>query len=222
MIRVTVWNEYRHEKIDKAVSKLYPEGLHGKIAEFLSEEEDFCVKTATLDMPQHGLSDEVLGNTDVLIWWGHMAHDEVSDEIVEKLYKRINDGMGFIALHSAHYSKIFKKLMGTYCKLQWRLDDRERLWCIKPAHPIAVGIPEVIDIEKEEMYGEPFLIPEPDELIFIGSFSRGEVFRSGCTYYRGHGKIFYFQPGHEGYPVFYNKDIQRIIKNAVRWTAPQN
>lgn len=220
MIKVTVWNEYKHEKLEQSVADVYPKGLHGQLAEFLSKEKDFKVRTATLDMPEHGLTEEVLNDTDVLLWWGHIGHDEVSDEIVERVYKRINNGMGFIPLHSAHYSKIFKRLMGTYCSVQWRLDDKAKVWCIKPSHPIAHGVPQMFEIEHEEMYGEPFMIPQPDELVFISSFSGGEVFRSGCVYYRGNGKIFYFQAGHEEYPVYYDKNVQRVIINAVRWTAP--
>ncbi len=220
-IRVTVWNEYRHEKREERIAKIYPEGIHNAIAGYLKEEPDFEVRTATLDQPEHGLTDEVLENTDVLIWWGHMAHREVKDEIVEKIYYRVLKGMGLIALHSAHLSKIFVKLMGTSCTLKWReAGENERLWVVEPSHPIAEGIGEYIDIEQEEMYGERFDIPTPDELVFIGWFKGGEVFRSGCCYKRGYGKVFYFQPGHESYPVYHNPQIIKVIKNAVRWAKP--
>ena len=218
---VTVWNEFRHEKIDTEVSSVYPEGLHGAIKNFMDEEQDFNVRTATLDEPQNGLTDEVLNNTDVLIWWGHMAHDAVQDEVVEKVYKRVLSGMGLIVLHSAHYSKIFTKLMGTSCSLKWRqVGEKERLWVIEPTHPIAEGIGEYIELEHEEMYGERFDIPAPDAVVFTSWFKGGEVFRSGCCFNRGYGKIFYFRPGHESYPTFYNKQIQRVINNAVRWAKP--
>lgn len=181
------------------------------------------VATATLNQKEHGLTEEVLNNTDVLIWWGHMAHHEVSDEIVNRVYNRVLNGMGLIALHSAHYSKIFRKLMGTDCFLKWReADDNERLWVVKPNHPIGKGIEEKIELEEEEMYGEFFDIPEPDELIFLSWFKGGEVFRSGCTFNKGRGKIFYFRPGHETYPTYYNKQIQQVIINAVRWTESKN
>ncbi|MDE5415575.1 ThuA domain-containing protein [Alkalihalobacterium chitinilyticum] len=220
MINVTVWNENRHEQKNPVVRDIYPEGIHGAIANFLGE-EDIVVKTATLDSPEHGLSDDVLNTTDVLVWWGHLAHDEVADEIVEKVKTRVLDGMGLIVLHSGHFSKIFKTLMGTTCDLKWReADEKERLWVIDPSHPIVEGIGEYIELEKEEMYGEHFDIPAPDQLIFMSWFEGGEVFRSGCTYQRGNGKIFYFRPGHETYPTYYNKEIQRVIKNAVKWTAP--
>lgn len=219
-MNVTVWNEYRHELEDPVVANIYPEGIHGTIANFLRE-EGIDVQTATLQQPQHGLTDEVLATTDVLVWWGHVAHEEVADEIVEKVYQRVLDGMGLIVLHSGHFSKIFKKLMGTSCDLKWReADDRERLWVVDPSHPIAEGIGEYIELEKEEMYGEHFDIPVPDELVFVSWFEGGEVFRSGCTYRRGKGKIFYFRPGHETYPTFHNAEIQRVIRNAVKYVRP--
>jgi trehalose utilization protein len=221
MLKVTVWNENRHEQKNPQVREVYPEGIHGVLASFLSEEAQFEVKTATLDEPSHGLTDEVLENTDVLLWWGHIAHDEVSDEIVEKVKKRVLEGMGLIVLHSGHFSKIFKTLMGTTCDLKWReADETERLWVVDPSHPIAEGIGEYIELEKEEMYGEHFDIPAPEQLVFISWFEGGEVFRSGCTYHRGKGKVFYFRPGHETYPTYYNKDIQQVISNAVHWAKP--
>jgi trehalose utilization protein len=217
-IRVTVWNEFRHEISNEQVKKVYPQGIHACIADFLGQQDGITVRTATLDEPEHGLSQQVLDDTDVLLWWGHMAHDQVSDEIVNRVYDRVLDGMGLIPLHSAHYSKIFRKLMGTNCGLKWReADDNERLWVMKPSHPIVQGIGEMIELEEEEMYGEFFDIPEPDELIFVSWFKGGEVFRSGCTFHRGRGKIFYFRPGHETYPTYHNGQIQRVITNGVRW-----
>lgn len=220
MIKVTVWHEYCHEKTSEKVASLYPKGIHGCIADFLGEEADFEVRTATLDMPECGLPDEVLNDTDVLLWWGHTAHGRVPDELAEKVHRRVLMGMGFIALHSAHYSKPFKLLMGTSCSLRWREGDRERVWTVLPAHPIAAGIGDYFEIENEEMYGERFDVPTPEENIFIGWFAGGEVFRSGCTWQRGYGRVFYFQPGHESNPTFYIPEVQRIIKNAVRWAAP--
>lgn len=216
-MNITVWNEYRHEKESEKVRLHYPEGIHKVIADFLEGD----VTTATLDMPEHGLTEEVLNRTDVLIWWGHKAHDEVNDEIVEKVHQRILEGMGFIALHSAHFSKVFKKLMGTGCDLKWReAGEKERIWVINPAHPIAEGLPEYFELEEEEMYGEHFDIPAPDELLFISWFEGGEVFRSGATFTRGNGKIFYFRPGHETYPTYHNEYVQKVIKNAVNWVKP--
>jgi trehalose utilization protein len=221
VIKVTVWNEYRHEVKNPVVRELYPSGIHGVIAGFLTE-VGFEAGTATLDETEHGLTDEVLNHTDVLIWWGHLAHHEVADAVVEKVYKRVLNGMGLIVLHSGHASKIFSKLLGTPTgQLKWReADDKERLWVIDPAHPIAAGLGEYIELPKEEMYGEHFNIPTPDELVFVSWFEGGEVFRSGVTYHRGKGKIFYFRPGHETYPTYHNKEIQKVISNGVGWAAP--
>ncbi|MBY0028398.1 ThuA domain-containing protein [Priestia aryabhattai] len=220
MINVTVWNENRHEQKNPVVREIYPEGIHGAIASFL-EEGGFRTHTATLDEVEHGLTEEVLNQTDVLVWWGHLAHDEVKDDIVEKVKQRVLDGMGLIVLHSGHFSKIFKTLMGTSCDLKWReAGEKERLWVVEPSHPIVEGIGEFIELEREEMYGEHFDIPAPDELIFTSWFEGGEIFRSGCTYKRGNGKVFYFRPGHETYPTYHNKDIQRVIMNAIKWAKP--
>ncbi len=221
-IRVTVWGEFRHEKKNPEVAKHYPIGMHEVIADGIRKDAAFTARTATLDAPEHGLTKDVLDQTDVLVWWGHQAHDEVSDEIVARVKERIViGGMGLIVLHSGHFSKIFKTLMGTTCDLKWReAGDKERIWVINPGHPIAAGLGERIEIGEEEMYGERFDIPEPDELVFISWFTGGEVFRSGCCFYRGAGKIFYFRPGHETFPTYHNPDVQRVIANAARWAAP--
>jgi trehalose utilization protein len=222
MVRVTVWNENVHEKKHAKVAEVYPNGIHNAIAEGI-QREGFEVRTATLEQPEHGLTEEVLNGTDVLIWWGHMAHGDVSDEIVERVQKRVWDGMGLIVLHSGHFSKIFKKLMGTSCDLKWReASDKERLWVVDPAHPIAAGLGEYIELPAEEMYGEHFDIPAPDELVFVSWFTGGEVFRSGCTWHRGRGKIFYFRPGHETYPTYHNKEVLHVIANAVEWAGQPN
>jgi len=221
MINVTVWNEFRHEKKDAAVIKLYPDGIHEYIAAFLRKEKGFKVRTATLDEVEHGLTDKVLDKTDVLLWWGHMCHHEVSDEIAVKVQKRVQRGMGFIPLHSSHLAKPFLRLMGTSGTLKWRNDDCERLWVVSPGHPIVEGIGDYVELEIEEMYGEWFDIPTPDELVFISWFSGGEVFRSGCCWNRGAGKVFYFRPGHETNPSYHVPQIQKIITNAVKWAAPK-
>ncbi|MCD9020762.1 ThuA domain-containing protein [Cohnella silvisoli] len=218
-IKVTIWNEFRHEKHNDSVAAIYPQGMHTAIAEGLGSDCD--ITFATLDDAEHGLTEAVLSETDVLTWWGHGAHDEVSDEIVECVYNRVLRGMGLIVLHSGHFSKIFKKLMGTSCDLKWReADEKERIWVVKPGHPIAEGIGEYIELPQEEMYGEHFDIPEPDELVMVSWFEGGEVFRSGCCYTRGLGKIFYFRPGHETYPTYYNPQVRKVISNAVNWAAP--
>ncbi len=220
-INVTVWGEYRHEKTHKAVSDVYPKGMHVTIAEGLQAYQEFAVRTATLDEPEHGLTDAVLNSTDVLTWWGHMAHGDVRDDIVEKVAKRVWEGMGLIVLHSGHFSKPFKRLMGTDCSLRWReAHDKERLWVVNPGHPIAQGLPDFFELPEEEMYGEYFGIPQPDELVFVSWFTGGEVFRSGCCWHRGMGKVFYFRPGHETYPTYYDENVRKVIANAARWAAP--
>ena len=221
-IIITVWNEFIHEQDNETVRKIYPGGIHNTIANFLSTDSVYQVRTATLDQPEHGLTEEDVNQTDVLIWWGHKAHDQVSDEVVKRVHKKVLEGMGLIVLHSAHHSKIFKALMGTNCSLRWReAGEKERLWNIEPGHPIANGIGEYIELPNAEMYGERFDIPNPDKVIFISWFEGGEVFRSGCCWERGHGRIFYFRPGHETYPIYYNNQIQKVIANAVRWVRPR-
>ena len=220
MTQVTVWNEFRHERHNDSVVEVYPEGIHTVIADALSE-AGFETRTATLDEPDHGLTEAVLDDTDVLTWWGHAAHDEVRDEIVDRVCERIREGMGLLVLHSGHYSKPFIQLMGTSCSLKWReAAETERLWVVEPGHPIADGVDEYIELDDAEMYGERFDIPAPDTLVFTSWFEGGEVFRSGCCYRRGNGRIFYFRPGHETYPIYHNESIQQVLANAVAWAAP--
>ena len=243
-IRVTVWNEFWQENplhhaevkahfaghgygedrllsATEGVQKVYPDGMHTVIADHLGK-QGFAVRAATLDEPEHGLTEDVLAETDVLTWWGHAAHDKVSDEIVDRVHERVNmGGMGLIALHSAHYSKIFRKLMGTTCMLKTReADEKERIWVIEQSHPIARGLPEYFEIPQCEMYGEPFDVPAPDTLVFVSWFQGGEIFRSGCCYHRGRGKVFYFRPGHETLPIYFQPEVLHVISNAVRWAAP--
>lgn len=220
-IRVTVWGENLHEQKHEAVKAIYPNGMHTVIAEGIREnlgEGGAQVRTATLDQPSHGLTDDVLAETDVLTWWGHMGHQLVDDEIVKKVHDRVLSGMGLVVLHSGHWSKLFVKLMGTSCTLRYReANERELVWTVNPAHPITQGVPSPIVIPEQEMYGEPFDIPPPDDLVFISSFAGGEVFRSGCCYTRGAGRIFYFSPGHETHTVYFQPEIRRVIANAVAW-----
>jgi len=221
MIHVTVWGENVHERTQPAVAAIYPRGMHACLAEALRSDLEIEPSTATLDQPEHGLTEEVLDRTDVLTWWGHKAHAQVADAVVDRVQRRVLEGMGLIVLHSGHYSKIFKRLLGTACSLSWReAGERERLWVVAPGHPIARGIDRSFEIESEEMYGEPFAIPTPDELVFISWFQGGEVFRSGCCFRRGNGRIFYFRPGHETYPTYHHPQVQLVIRNAVHWARP--
>lgn len=221
-IRVTVWNEFIHEKNDDRTRAVYPEGLHNALKELLSC-DDVIVQTATLEQPECGLTEDVLSQTDVMLWWGHMRHELVPDAVAERVVRRVLAGMGFIALHSAHFSKPFRMLMGTSCALRWHeVGERERVFVISPTHPICRGLPPYFELEHEEMYGERFDIPTPDELLLISWFQTGEVFRSGCLWQRGRGKVFYFQPGHETYPTYKeNEHVRAVIRNAVRYVAPR-
>ncbi len=219
-MKILVWNEFEHEKTDARVQMIYPDGIHKTIADFLAAEGHELL-TATLDDEGCGITETLLDTVDVLIWWGHMRHGDVPDEVAALVQEKVLEGMGFIALHSAHHSKPFKRLMGTNCHLSWREDgDYELIWAAKPSHPIAQGIDRYFKLEHEEVYAEPFDIPEPDETVFISSYEGGEVFRAGCCFYRGNGRIFYFQPGHETYPTYYDPSVQRVIKNAVLWASP--
>ena len=216
--RVLVWGEFRHEHENPKVTAIYPQGIHETIASALREDSSLEVGTAWLDQPEHGLGGGVLDRCDVLVWWGHKAHGEVSDAAVAEVRRRVLEGMGLIVLHSAHYSKVFKQLMGTNCSLKWREStDKERLWNIAPHHPITRGLGDYFEIPNEEMYGEPFGIPAPDELIFISWFTGGEVFRSGATWQRGNGRVFYFRPGHETYPTYHQPEVRLVLRNAVHW-----
>ncbi|MDQ3128291.1 MAG: ThuA domain-containing protein [Chloroflexota bacterium] len=219
MTRVTVWNEHRQERSDAAVGAVYPDGIHEVIAAGLRA-TGFDVGTATLDEPEHGLTEEVLAATDVLTWWGHVAHDEVDDAIVDRIQSRVLDGMGLIVLHSGHHSKIFRRLMGTTADLKWReAGERERVWVVDRSHPIADGLGESFVLDEEEMYGEPFDVPAPEQLVLISWFEGGEVFRSGACWSRGRGRIFYFRPGHETHPTYVQPMVRQVIANAARWAA---
>lgn len=218
--RILIWNEFRHERINPAVAALYPRGIHEALAAPLRA-AGLEVATATLDDPGHGLADESLDGVDTLVWWGHKAHAEVPDAVAERVKRRVTEqGMGFVPLHSSHFSKPFLALMGTGCFLKYRVaGEKERLWVVDPGHPVAAGISDCIELDHEEMYGEPFDVPPPDDLVFLSWFQGGEVFRSGCGWRRGLGRVFYFRPGHETYPTYHHPQIQRVILNAVLWAA---
>ncbi len=240
-MNIVVWNENVHEtRGDATVREHYPDGIHTVVAAGLearlptaeharsvttpaapADRSDHTVTTATLQDPEHGLTEERLAATDVLFWWGHVAHDQVSDEVVDRVVRAVHAGMGLVVLHSGHYSKPFTRLMGTTCSLKWRNDgERELVWTVAPEHPIAAGVPHPIVIDRQEMYGEYFDIPRPDEEVFLSTFAGGEVFRSGVAYRRGLGRVFYFSPGDQEYPVYHHPDIQRVLANAALWAAP--
>ena len=219
-IHVTVWNEYVSDRENPAAAAAYPEGIHGCLAKTLGEEPDFIVRTATLQEAHQGITRELLEGTDVLLWWSHIRQEEVDEKTVDLVEDAVRRGMGLIALHSAHYSKVCRRLLGTPMTLHWREGDREILWKADASHPIAAGVPDQILLPEEEMYGEPFAIPKPDDVVFLGWFAGGEAFRSGVTFHRGYGKIFYFQPGHETRRIYVLPPIRQILVNAIRWARP--
>lgn len=221
-LRITVWNEYIHELNDDVVAGIYPEGIHGAIAAALRQRTPATVTTATLRQdPDHGLTQEAIDNTDVLLWWGHVAHNEVSDQVVNRVHQAVLSGMGLIVLHSGHNARVFHRLMGTNCSLKWReADEKERIWNIAPGHPIMHGVPDMFELPQEEMYGERFDVPDPDELLALSWFQGGEVFRSLCVWRRGHGKVVYFRPGHETYPTYHDQNVQTVLANAAVYAAP--
>ncbi|MDR1891975.1 MAG: ThuA domain-containing protein [Oscillospiraceae bacterium] len=222
MMNVTFWYEATQEREpgENGVLRAYPQGLAAAVAEAFAGEPDVNFRAVTFHDPENGLPEEILENTDVLLWWAHVNHGDVPDDLARRVQQRVLRGMGLIVLHSGHDSKPMKLLLGTSCALKWRDDDRERLWTVLPGHPIAKGLPEYFELPLEEMYGEPFDIPTPDEVVFIGWFAGGEVFRAGCTWQRGRGRMFYFQPGHEAYPIYKDENIRQVLRNAVRWAAP--
>lgn len=222
-IRAVVWGENVHDRENETVKAIYPKGMHGAIAEALGSDPQISVSTATLDQPEHGLTEARLKDTDVLTWWGHRAHGDVSDVVVDRVAQRVWEGMGLIVLHSGHFSKLFKKLMGTPCALQWReAGEKERVWVVNRTHPIARGLEPSFVVPETEMYGEPFSVPEPMETVFISWYDGGNIFRSGITYQRGGGRIFYFSPGHEVYPIYHDKNVQTVLRNAVKWAYNPN
>lgn len=223
-IHVTIWNEYVHEReqnpVGEYIRTFYPEGIHRHLQQALAA-SDLELTTGTLDQPEYGLSEAALANTDVLLWWGHCAHDNVPETLVDRIQLRVQAGMGLIVLHSGHYSKIFRRLMGTSCRLRWReVGEKERLWVVAPGHPIARDIPPTFTLPHSEMYGEPFDLPDDGKIVFMSWFEGGNVFRSGVTFQRDAGRVFYFSPGHETYPIYQDANIQRILANAIRWAAP--
>lgn len=220
-IRVVIWNEFAAERSDERARAIYPYGIHEAIAAGLRPFGDLEIGTATQDEPGCGLPPARLRETDVLLWWGHRRHEEVPDSVADAVVANVQEGMGLIVLHSAHFAKAFIRLMGSSCRLgHWdEQGGRERIWTLLPQHPIVAGVPACLELPQTEMYSEPFDVPAPDDLVFISSFERGEVFRSGCVWRRGRGRVFYFRPGHETYPIYRHPEVLRILANAIRWLA---
>lgn len=216
-MRVVVWSEgevHGHEATG------YPEGMPAAIADAVRGIPEAQVEIASIDDADQGVPDERLRQADVLLWWSHMRHEDLLSATVDRVVSAVEHGLGLVALHSAISSPVFRRLVGTTGGFGgWRHGDREVLWTVDPSHPICRGVEFPVVMPQQEMYSEPANLPTPDELVFISSFSGGEVFRSGITYRRGVGRIFYFSPGHEEYPVFLHPGVRGILANATSWAA---
>ena len=213
--------DYREFLLNSAgkITKVHPQGIHMTLKSIFDECDDMAVRTVTMDMPEFGFSQEVLDDTDVLVLWAHLAHEKITDEIAERIKNRVHEGMGFLCLHSAHQCKPLHKLIGVSTIPKWRMEDACKIYCIEPNHPIAKDIPDMFELEAEQVYCEPFDITTPDELVFVTWYQGGELLRSGCCWERENGRIFYFQPGHETCKSYYDVNVRQILKNAVRWAS---
>lgn len=218
---VVVWSE------GTAPKNVYPRDINTAIAEGLQTLAGWEVVTAGLGEPDQGLTEERLNQTDVLIWWGHQKHGEVSDSLVDRIERRVKEqGMGFISLHSSHFAKPYKRLMGTRCSWRdYKADGTSARITVKlPDHPIARGVRD-FDLPKIEFYGEPFAVPTPEAVPLDGVYTRPngttEPCRMGLCWTVGKGRVFYFVPGHETYDDFFRPEVRQIIRNAVEWAAPR-
>lgn len=222
-MNITIFNEYHPNEHTGKAEKNYPGGIHIALKSIF-ESQEYDVVTATQEQACNGLTDEILDNTDVLLWWSKNWDNELLNSVADKVVSRIREGMGAVFLHSAKNSKPFLRLTGTTsatAPVSWKEPgESERLFVVSPAHPIAEGIPSGYVIPNEEPYCEYFDIPKPDDIVFLGGFGNGMCIRAGVTFTRGAGKIFFFQPGHDSFPVYNDKVIRRIILNAVNWAKP--
>jgi len=226
--KVVVWSEGT-ANVDAASKKVYPNDINSAIAEGLKPlaTEGWEIITATLNDPDQGLGESRLNSTDVLIWWGHKKHGDVTDDLVNKIAERVTAGkMGFIGTHSCHFAKPFKKLMGTRCSWREYVDDGTSAEIIVklPDHPICKGM-KTFKIQRIERYGEPFAVPEPEAVPLDGLYTKPngqtESARMGLCWTIGKGKVFYFTPGHETFNDYYLPEVRQIFVNAVQWAAPK-
>lgn len=215
-IRVLVWSEFSEPK------EVYPHGIHGAVADALNKLDGVTAATATLDDADQGVSEAALAGADVLAWFGHVKHGAVTDVSVDRIVKHVKErGMGFLGLHSTHFAKPFKALMETECSWRTYVEDGKsaeiHVW--DASHPIAQGVPNFV-IPKEEWYGEPYKVPPPDSVVLVGLYTdRREIARDGMTWTAGKGRVFYFRPGHETFPIYFMPEVQKILGNAARWLA---
>ena len=217
--RVVVWSE------GTAPKNVYPQDINAAIAEGLKPLKGWDIVTASINDPDQGLPEDMLNSASVLIWWGHQKHGAVSDALVDRIVKRVRDGgMGFIATHSAHYSKPLKAILGTPCGWKYYIDDGARVDLVvkAPSHPIALGVKN-FTLPHTERYGDPFEVPTPETVVFDGIYTlpngAAENAQQGMVWTVGKGRVFYFQPGHESYPIYFQDEIRHIFRNGVQWCA---
>ena len=227
-INVTVFCEHNQDRYEP-VKSVYPDGMHETIADAFRGFPEFeVIHIATQDMPEHGLTSDVLEKTDVLVWWSHLDNPQFDDDVSDRVIKRIVEGgMGFLCLHSSIFSKPWQKILGIFIDAgawgRFRTmpkGEKQRVWVTAPGHPITAGLGEYVEIPQDEMYGEPQLMPGPDRTVFISWWEGGDVGRSGCVFERGRGKLFQFTPGHEEFPIYYQEEVRLIMRNAVKFLAP--
>ncbi len=214
-IRVRVWCEGTARKAT------YPDDVDGALGQYLGRMEDLRIARARLDDPNAGLSDAELDATDVVVWWGHLRHDDLPADRSRAIVDRVKAAkIGFVALHASCGSRPFRGLMGTTCEPGgWRDDGRpERIEFKAPDHPIARGV-EPFTIPQSAMFAEPFEVPAPESVVFVSNWGPGETFRSGLTWTVGKGRVAYLRPGHDALPVFFHPSVRKVIANAARWAA---
>ena len=215
-LRIRVWCE------GGAPRSVYPRDIDGALGDYLDALPHTEVRRARLDEPSAGLADADLDATDVLIWWGRLRHADLPDDRAVAIADRVRAGkLGFVALHASCGSKPFVNLMGTSCEPGgWRDNGRpERVTIAAPDHEIARGVAP-FTIPRTSMYLEPFQVPSPETVVLVSTFSGGETFRSGLTWTVGQGRVAYFRPGHDAFPVLFHPSVRRVVANAARWAAP--
>lgn len=224
---VVVWSEGT-ASVDRGSREVYPNDINSAIADGLKplEAEGWKIVKAGLGDPDQGISDELLNRTDVLVWWGHKKHGEVSNDLVAKIDARVREGrMGFISTHSSHFAKPYRKLMGTPCSWrEYKTDGTSVEIIVKdPSHPICKGVKN-FKLPKIERYGEPFAVPTPESVPLDGIYTKPdgstEPGRMGLCWTVGKGRVFYFTPGHETYDDYFRPEVRQILLNAVVWAAP--
>jgi trehalose utilization protein len=214
-VRVLLWSEQTEPR------DVYPTGISGALADHLNQHKEFEAKTAKLDDPDAGVGEAALAETDVLVWFGHKKHGAVPDDAVERVVKHIRErGMGFVGLHSTHFAKPLKKALndtGAWSSYK-NFGQPEQMWVVLPKHPIAKGLKD-FTIPKEEIYTEPFEVPEPEAVIVEGTWPSGHRNRECMVWTLDKGRFVYIRAGHEDYPIYFMPEMQTLVRNGVLWAA---